>query len=53
MHKRKRKDLENALSDLKNEFWHNRQDMTEKQREIVRRNIKSIEKVIDNLFFTF
>ena len=51
MNKHKRKDLFNALSDLKVELKFCQSDLSDKQKKIINRNIKSIEKQIDTAFF--
>ena len=51
MNKHKRKDLFNVLSDLKVEIKYCQADLSEKQKNTISRNIKSIEKQINTAFF--
>jgi predicted nucleic acid-binding Zn-ribbon protein len=52
MHKRKRQEAMHAVADLKNEVFHLRNELTDKEKNILKRNIRSIEKTLDAHFYT-
>jgi hypothetical protein len=52
MNKYKRKEALDAVRDLKAEVFSIREELTDKEKNILKRNIRSIEKTLDAHFYT-